>query len=133
MYRDVESFIDIIKKNKLFNAKKILEIAREGNLDTAISLLSAEKSSYNDVDLSEMKSLCDYLNNLPEVGSKEEVKGGLFSSGGLKFICSCGCKNDIQNDYCTECGRNIHGITEKQKNEIDQFVELVDALSDLIK
>lgn len=101
------------QKNKLFNAAKILEVAKEGKLDTAISLLFVEKSSYNDVDLSEMKLLCDYLNNLPEIASKEEIKGGLFSSGGLKFICSCGCKNDPKNEYCTECGRNICGITKK--------------------
>ena len=133
VYRNVESFIDIIQKNKLFNASKILEIAKEGNLDTAISLLFVEKSSYNDVDLSEMKLLCDYLNNLPEVGTKEEVKGGLFSSGGLKYVCSCGCKNDPKNEYCSECGKNIYGITKKQKKDIDLYNELVDTLSDLIK
>ena len=132
VYKDVESFMEIIQKNKLFNAAKILEIAKEGKLDAAISLLFVEKSSYNDVDLSEMKSLCEFLNNLPEVGSKEEIKGGLFSSGGLKFICSCGCKNDPQNEYCTECGRNIYGITKKQKEDIEHFMELVDTLSDLI-
>ncbi len=133
VYKDVESFMEIIQKNKLFNAAKILEIAKEGNLDTAISLLFVEKPSYNDVDLSEMKSLCEFFNNLPEVGSKEETKGRLFSSGGLKFICSCGCKNDPKNEYCTECGRNIYGITKKQKDDINQFIELVDTLSDLIK
>ena len=132
VYKDDKSFRDIILKNKLFNAAKILEIAKEGNLDLAISLLSVEKSSYNDVDLKEMKSLCEFLNNLPEVGSKENLKGGLFSPGGLKFVCSCGCKNDLKNEYCEECGRNIYGISKKQKNEIDQFTELVDTLADLI-
>ena len=133
VYRDVDSFMEIIQKNRLFNAGKILEIAKEGNLDTAISLLLVEKSSYNDVDLSEMKILRDYLNNLPEVGSKEEVKGGLFSSGGLKFICKCGCKNDLNFEYCRDCGRNIYGISRKQKSEIDIFIEMVDTLSELIK
>lgn len=132
-YKDVEEFTEVIRKNKLFSASKILEIAKEGNLDKAISLLLVEKSSYNDVDLSEMKSLCDYLNNLPKVGTTEEVKGGLFSSGGLKYVCSCGAKNDPKNEYCTVCGRNIYGITKRQKHDIDLFMELVDTLSDLIK
>ena len=116
VYKDVESFMEIIEGNKLFNAERILRIAKEGNLATAISLLFVEKSSYNEDDLFEMRSLCDFLNKLPEVGSKEETKGGLFSSGGLKFICICGNKNDPQNEYCEVCGKNIYGITQKQKH-----------------
>ena len=103
-YRDLSAFSDIITNNKLFNAGKILQIAKEGDIDTAISLLFVEKASYNDVDLIEMKSLYEYLNNLPEVGKKEEVKGGLFSSGGLRFVCSCGCKNNPEVVFCADCG-----------------------------
>ena len=132
VYRN-EDFIDIIRKNKLFDAEKIQKLARDGYLDTAISLLLVEKSSYNDKDLSEMKALCEYFNNLPEVGTKEEIKGGFFTAGGLKYICACGCKNDTENEYCTKCGKNIYGITKEQKENIEQFVELVDTLSDLIK
>lgn len=132
-YRDVSSFMEIINSKKLFNAKKILEIAMSGDLETAISLLATEKNSYNSEDLADMKSLSEYLLNLPETGRKEEIKGGLFSSSGLKFVCSCGCKNDPSVEYCTQCGKNIQGINREQKMQIDAFAELVDALSELIK
>lgn len=132
-YRDLSAFSDIITNNKLFNAGKILQIAKEGDIDTAISLLFVEKASYNDVDLIEMKSLYEYLNNLPEVGKKEEVKGGLFSSGGLRFVCSCGCKNNPEVVFCADCGKNIYGLTAEQVEEIKKFGELVDTLENLLQ
>jgi hypothetical protein len=57
----------------------------------------------------------------------------LFSSGGLKFICICGNKNDPQNEYCEVCGKNICGITQKQKHIIDQFNDWVETLSEIMK
>ena len=133
VYKDVGAFEEIINKNKLFNAAKILELANQGKLDIAISLLHVEKTSYNDSDLSDMKSLCKFFKNLPEVGCKTEIINSLFSSGGLKYICSCGRKNEPDIEYCTECGKNIYGITKEQKQKIDEFVDLVDTLDELIK
>lgn len=132
-YRDATTFKQVIQQNKLFNAKKILEVAKQGKLEDALSLLFVEKPSYNDVDLEEMKTLRYYLNHLPEVGKKESVKGGLFSSDTIKFICTCGCKNDPNEPYCTQCGKNMQGITKQQEEDIKQFGELVDTLNDLIK
>lgn len=133
-YENVYDFMEVITSNKLFNASKILNIAENGELDLAISLLGVEKSSYNIQDLSEMQKLSEYLENLPDVGKKEEVKGGLFSPGGLKFICSCGKKNEISSDdcdnYCSDCGKNIKGITREEQQTIDNYVELVETLSD---
>ena len=80
-----------------------------------------------------MKSLCKFFKNLPEVGSKTEIKNSLFSSGGLKYICSCGRKNEPDIEYCTECGKNIYGITKEQQKKIDDFFDLVDTLDELIK
>ena len=80
-----------------------------------------------------MKSLYEYLTNLPEKGKKEDVKGGLFSSGGLRFICSCGCKNDPDIEFCTNCGNNIYGLTREQVVEIEKFGELVETLDILLK
>lgn len=132
-YRDATTFKHVIQQNKLFNAKKILEVAKQGKLEDALSLLFVEKPSYNDVDLEEMKTLRYYLNHLPEVGKKETVKGGLFSSDTIKFVCTCGCKNAPNEPYCTQCGKNMQGITKQQEEDIKQFGELVDTLNDLIK
>lgn len=132
VYRNADFFKVVIRKNRLFNASKILEIAKQGNLSTAISLISATKSSYSPKDLEEIMTLKEYLNDLPKVGRIESVDGGLFSSGGQKFICSCGKKNDINAEYCVQCGKNIYGITKAGKKSIDWFNDLADALSDIM-
>ena len=132
-YGNVSDFKEIITTNQLFNASKILNIAKEGKLQTSISLLNVEKSSYNVQDLVEMQELATYFQNLPDVGKKEEIKGGLFSSGGMKFICSCGTKNEISSEYCSDCGKNIKGITKDEQQAIDNYVELVETLSEILK
>ena len=133
VYEDVSDFKDIIISNKLFSASNILKIAQHGKLDIAISLLPVEKSSYNIQDLSEMQELSKFLQNLPDVGKKEEVKGGLFSSGGMKFICSCGTKNEISSDYCSGCGKNIKGVTRQEQEAINNYIELVETLTEILK
>ena len=130
---NVYDFKEIITSNKLFNASNILNIAKEGKLDIAISLLSVEKSSYNIQDLAEMQELSKYFENLPDVGKKEEVKGGLFSSGGMKFICSCGTKNEISSEYCSGCGKNIKGVTREEQQTINNYIELVQTLTEILK
>lgn len=133
VYENVYDFKEIITSNKLFNASNILNIAKEGKLDIAISLLSVEKSSYNIQDLAEMQELSKYFENLPDVGKKEEVKGGLFSSGGMKFICSCGTKNEISSEYCSGCGKNIKGVTREEQQTINNYIELVQTLTEILK
>lgn len=133
VYENVSDFKEIITTNKLFNASNILNIAKEGKLEDAISLLNVEKSSYNVQDLAEMQELAKYFANLPDVGKKEEVKGGLFSSGGMKFICSCGTKNEISSEYCSGCGKNIKGITRDEQRAINNYVELVETLTEILK
>lgn len=133
VYENVSEFKEIITSNKLFNASKILNIAKESKLDISISLLSVEKSSYNIQDLSEMQELSNYFENLPDVGKNEEVKGGLFSSGGIKFVCSCGTKNEISSEYCSGCGKNIKGVTREEQQAINNFVELVATLTEILK
>ena len=133
VYENVYDFKEIITSNKLFNASNILNIAKEGKLDIAISLLSVEKSSYNIQDLAEMQELSKYFENLPDVGKKEEVKGGLFSSRGMKFICSCGTKNEISSEYCSGCGKNIKGVTREEQQTINNYIELVQTLTEILK
>lgn len=133
VYDNVSDFKAIITNNKLFSASNILNIAKDGKLEIAISLLSVEKLSYNIQDLSEMQELSKYFENLPDVGKKESVKGGLFSSGGMKFICPCGTKNEISSEYCSNCGKNIKGVTKEEQQIINNYIELVETLSDILK
>lgn len=133
VYENVYKFEEVIIKNKLFSASNILKIAKEGKLDIAINFLSVEKPSYNIQDLTEMQELAKYFKNLPDVGKKEEVKGGLFSSGGMKYICTCGTKNEISSEYCSSCGKNIKGVTQEEQTAINNYLELVETLTEILK
>ena len=133
-YRDVHGFFDVIEKCNLFNAKKITTLLmEEHDLDMVVSLLGTHKKSYSEEDASDMRNLLQCLRSLPEVWRKEETQGGIFSRGGLKYVCSCGCKNDVGSEFCQKCGKNIYGLTAEQQIKINEFIELVDILSDMMK
>lgn len=133
-YRDAYGLLDVIKKYNLFNAKKIMELLKdEHDLDLVVSLLGTHKKSYSEEDASDMEALLQCLRNLPEVWRKEETQGGLFSKGGLKYVCTCGCKNDVGSEFCSKCGKNIYGLMPEQQIQIDEFAELANVLSAMMK
>lgn len=133
-YRDVHGLFDIVERCNLFNAKKIMALLNgEDELDMVVSLIGTHKKSYSEEDASDMGDLLQCLRNLPEVWRKEETQGGIFSRGGLKYVCSCGCKNDVGSEFCQKCGKNIYGLTIEQQNRIEEFADLVNVLSDMMK
>lgn len=133
-----EGFVDVemIKQLGLFNAKEIMAlIKRDGVRAWAgqlAGLLLADKQSYNAADLADMKELATMLNSLPDEGKIEEVKGGIFSSGGMKFVCSCGHKNPEDNEYCEECGRNIKGLVRSDVRAVKQYQTKVETLEEIL-
>ena len=84
-------------------------------------------------DLEDMKELARYLQDLPHTGRLDEVKGGLFSSGGIKFICQCGAKNDKEQKFCSVCSKDITGLTEAQRNSVDTYIEKVSILEEILR
>ena len=133
MYGKDECFTEIIRNLHLFNAKRILELAKkEEEMDTVCELLLADKTSYNKEDLKDMQDLADFLQNMPDTGKIAEIKGGIFSSGGLKFICQCGAKNDKDQQYCFSCGRDIKGLNERQRNNVNRYLERVAILREIL-
>jgi uncharacterized protein YbjQ (UPF0145 family) len=134
MYGKEQCFTEIINDLHLFNASRILEHAiKEENFDVVCQLLKSNKISYNKEDLAAMQNLVDFLQDMPDTGKIEEVKGGLFSSGGVKFICQCGEKNDKDQKYCIQCGRDIKGLTRTQRNIVNQFIERVSILREILE
>lgn len=77
---------DLIEKYNLFDSNSIYEIIKQ-ELHIGIHLLSATKEYYNTNDLQGMKRILEYLNNLPNTGNIENVKGGIFSKCDEKKIC----------------------------------------------
>ncbi|MBR0047197.1 MAG: heavy metal-binding domain-containing protein [Bacteroidaceae bacterium] len=134
MYGKEQCYTRIIKDLYLFNAKKILEYAQTNeDFDVMCRLLKTDKPTYNKKDLSEMQELVNFLQNMPDTGKIEEVKGSLFSSGGVKFICQCGEKNGKDEKFCSQCGRDIKGLTMEQREIVDRFVERVSILREILE
>jgi hypothetical protein len=91
-YHDVVQFIykdyssrrayaySLIKDNSLFNAEQILQLLRDNNLSEAVELLKTDKTEYDEADVKVMEEICTFIDNLPDIGKIEEVKGGLLSS-----------------------------------------------------
>lgn len=133
MYGKDECFTKIIRDLHLFNAKRMLELARnEHEMDTVCELLLSDKATYNKEDLKDMQELADFLQNMPDTGKIEEVKGGIFSSSGLKFICQCGEKNDKDQQYCSNCARDIKGLNYRQRTIVDRYLERVGILQSIL-
>lgn len=131
VYSSLDTCRDIIYSCCLFNAKKILECAKQ-DLGMAISLLKADRLVYHPEDLEDMKELATFLENLPDKGRMEEVKGGIFSSGGLKYICEHGHVNGADVKYCNSCAKDIKGLMPKQREAIDYYLEKVQTLEEIL-
>lgn len=123
---------DLIKKYNLFDSNSIYEIIKQ-ELHIGIHLLSATKEYYNTNDLQGMKRILEYLNNLPNTGNIENVKGGIFSKcDEKKFVCENGHKNSIDFIFCEKCGINIKGLNEEELNIIEEFKEKCNIIEDYI-
>lgn len=97
-----------------------------------IRLLEFDKHYYSREDLESMKKIISHLENLPNVGEKTIGKSGVFSKEKEIYVCRHGHKNDIENEYCSECGENIKGLTSTEVNRIIKFKIKIETLSDLI-
>lgn len=124
---------DLINKYYLFDSGSIYETIKE-RIHDGIALLSATKEYYNANDLQGMKKILEYLNNLPNTGNIESVKGGLFSkSNEEKFVCENGHKNPSDSLFCEKCGINIKGLSEDEMKIIDSLKEKCDIIESYIK
>ena len=140
IYKDYSSrrtyAYSLIKDNNLFNAEEILKLLHDNHISEAIELLETEKTEYNDVDVKAMEDICTFLDNMPEKGKFEEVKGGLLSSKMVeKYICPNGHKNDKEYEFCQEygCGLNIKGLTHNEVNIINTFKDKLRIIKALLK
>lgn len=123
---------DLIEKYNLFDSNSIYEVIKQ-ELHIGIHLLSATKEYYNTNDLQGMKRILEYLNNLPNTGNIENVKGGIFSKcDEKKFVCENGHKNSIDFIFCEKCGINIKGLNEEELNIIEEFKEKCNIIEDYI-
>ena len=122
----------LVKEYSLFDAKSLLSLVKEGYTNRAVAVLDVEQPSYTETDLHDMEALIQALDNLPDVGKIEDVKGGMFSKDGKKYICAHGHKNNPDVEFCSDCGENIKGLDRSDLKTIEVFKNRVAVLKDLL-
>lgn len=128
-----EPIIALVEALKLFSPKHIQYLIKSDKIDETICCLGTSKSFYTQDDLSDMHEIINLLDNLPDKGKIETVKG-LLSKAKEKYICPNGHSNDLEDIFCSnyECQKNIKGLTQTQLNSIDLYKEKVAKLSKLL-
>lgn len=121
----------IIETNKLFYPKNIIKLIKDNYLAEAIYCLSVQKDFYTKSDLVSMYEILNMLNNLPDKGKIDMVKG-LLSKSKEKYVCPEGHTNDVEVVYCSTCRKNIKGLTEAQIETISEYQDKIEILRNLL-
>ena len=131
--RDVsDDYLSLIKNCLLFEPSYVIQLLHV-NLNKAISLLECDKNIYTPENLSEMEKICEMIDNLPDTGSRERGKTGMFSKEKEIWICFDGHKNELENEYCQTCGKNIKGLHYNDMKIFNAFKKKTLALANLMK
>lgn len=120
----------LISSHRLFDAVALRRCLSAGATSFVIDQLQSFQPRYSREDLQQMRSLYMALLNLPEQGAIRE-KRVVFSTE-QRYICPEGHSNNVSDEYCRTCGKNIQGLTERQMSEINAFGNKLDALEDLL-
>ncbi|MCS4433029.1 YbjQ family protein [Aquiflexum gelatinilyticum] len=122
--------ITLLKESESFNPELTLTVIKSDNIHQGISSLVAHKRYYSVEDLKYMNSIVEYLKRIPKTGKIEVVKGILVSKE--KFICENNHSNDIDAEFCTNCGKNIQGLTKNEINILKDFELKIQGLAMLL-
>lgn len=139
---DIYSYIstqpDIVTElavnHNLFDPKIVIKQIHSDNISVAVNLLRSHKDYYTKEDLADMLQIIQLLDSLPNKGSFQVAKSGLFSKKEEEmYICPNGHKNSKGTTYCNSCGLNIKGLTNNQDQIINQFKGVTSALETILK
>lgn len=130
---DPEAARQLIRDVRLFDAGRIADLIRHGNVDFALSVIDVYRESYTPADLEDMEDLAAILDALPEQGRMEQRRS-LLGSLSMKYICPRGHVNDGDRRFCTHggCGLDTRGLTRPQSESIDTFRLRLRALRTLL-
>jgi uncharacterized protein YbjQ (UPF0145 family) len=85
----------------------------------ALMLLNPYKNTYEEEDIGRMNNITSKINLGFKIEAKYiEEKAIMSSKMKKKWVCICGRKNDIENEKCSECGRDIYGFTNNEINPL---------------
>ena len=126
-YMENDTYFNIIEQNSIFDSKQVLRIAEQDPIK-ALKLLGVGKNSYSKEDIDYFKQIVSKYDNLPNRGSIEMSKGGMFSKSQQQYICEEGHANDEGVEFCKTCGKNIQGLTKEDVENINDMKLKIDVL-----
>ena len=132
--RTNKKFIELLEANNLFSPSEVLSLFKDGYSDLTIACLSLNKGAYNkDSDIPLMEQISRCIDEIPDIGEKKVIKGGLMSKEKEKFICPDGHQNDSNESFCLKCGKNTKGLTRMQLGVIDEFNNKISVIKELLE
>lgn len=129
---DGDVAINLIRECYLFSAKHIAQSISQSHNLQVLDVIDVYRKNYDEFEYRAMINLNSILENLPQLGRIENVRG-LFSSS-TKYMCPNGHVNDISAQYCTHsnCGLDCYGLNKNQSERIERFRHRLKALENLI-
>lgn len=131
-YSDRDAFVGLVYSCQLFDCGHVSRLIEDGHPDLAADLLGAFQPEYDGDDIDAMQFLLAGFDNLPSLGSIE-IHKGIFKSE-RRYLCPDGHSNPQDVIYCQHehCGKDINGLTETQRDEIEKFAERIQVLRDML-
>lgn len=136
VYADTDSapdgFLKLVYDCQLFDCERIGHLVDNGHPDLAADLLDAYQPEYDGDTIDAMQFLLSKFDHLPSLGSIEMHKG-IFKVE-RRYICPDGHSNPHDVMFCEDedCGKDIYGLTEDQRQAVEQFAERIDVLRDML-
>lgn len=122
--------ISLLKESEAFNPELTLNLIKSNKFHLGIATTEAHKRFYLIEDFKSMNLIVESLNEIPKTGKIEIVKGLLGSKE--KFICENNHNNDVNEEFCTNCGKSIQGLTKNEITIIGNFELRIEGLRMLL-
>lgn len=126
-----DASLHLVDSCRLFDAVTLMKVLhRGGSVGFIADCLNCYQPSYTDDDLHDMRSLLRQMQQLPAVGCVED-KHSIFGHD-LRYICANGHSNSSNQEFCSQCGENIQGLTAENVAAIDRFDKRIAVLTNLL-
>jgi len=119
---------DLFKDLMVFDPNKLKEYLLDNNEEIknkALQVVVVDKSFYSKDDVYVFDELINIINSNFAIKGEITTKKQMLSSKEKEiWKCTCGTKNDIDTEYCTNCNKDIYGFLTRQTNPLKAINKL---------
>jgi len=120
---------DIIESGDICDYKKINQLLADNDIKyhkEILELIKANKRTYSNEDIFEIKELIETIKTTFQVTSKViEEKSFLSNTIQKKWLCNCGEKNNIDEVLCRKCYKDQYGF-ERYVLSKDESIKILE-------